>query len=115
MSVSRTNRFALTLTLSLSLLLAVLAGCNGGQEGPSEADVDRRQGPPTPAPDDYPLDVCVVSGQKLGSMGEPVVITHEGQEVRFCCAGCIDAFKADPQKYLRKIADARADRMSDGD
>lgn len=55
----------------------------------------------------YPLDTCVVSGQKLGQMGDPVVIQHEGQEVRFCCGGCVNAFKKDPAKYLAKIEAAR--------
>ncbi len=32
---------------------------------------------------DYPLKVCVVSGEKLGSMGNPHVIKHEGTEVQF--------------------------------
>jgi YHS domain-containing protein len=52
---------------------------------------------------DYPLDVCVVSGEKLGSMGEPFVITHEGTEVRFCCDGCVPKFEKDPAKYLAKL------------
>lgn len=48
----------------------------------------------------YPIDYCVVSGQKLGSMGTPVDYMHEGRLVRFCCGGCIAAFQADPEKYL---------------
>ncbi|MFT6862821.1 MAG: YHS domain-containing protein [Akkermansiaceae bacterium] len=52
---------------------------------------------------DYPLDTCVVSGEKLGSMGEPFVITHEGTEVRFCCDSCVPKFKKDPSKYLAKL------------
>lgn len=51
----------------------------------------------------YPLDTCVVSGEKLGSMGEPVVIQHEGTEVRFCCKSCIKKFKKDSAKYLAKL------------
>jgi Cu(I)/Ag(I) efflux system membrane fusion protein len=62
-------------------------------------------GAPDPAPlappaRDYPLDTCVVSGQTLGSMGKPVVIQHNGREVRLCCAGCVDVFRNDPAKYL---------------
>ena len=52
---------------------------------------------------DYPLDTCVVSGEKLGSMGEPFVITHEGTEVRFCCDSCVPKFEKDPAKYLAKL------------
>ncbi len=52
---------------------------------------------------DYPLDTCVVSDEKLGSMGEPFVITHEGTEVRFCCDACVPKFEKDPAKYLAKL------------
>ena len=51
----------------------------------------------------YPLDTCIVSGGKLGSMGEPVTRVYKGQEVKFCCAGCIPRFEQDPDKYMEKI------------
>ncbi len=55
------------------------------------------------APRPYPLDTCLVSGGKLGSMGQPVVYTYKGQEIRFCCAGCIPRFEQDPEKYMKKL------------
>ena len=48
----------------------------------------------------YPLDTCIVSENKLDSMGKPVRIVHEGQEIKFCCKPCIKKFKKDPAKYL---------------
>lgn len=62
--------------------------------------------------DTYPVKTCVVSGEDLGSMGDPVVVWHkvEGQadrEVRFCCKRCVGRFEADPEKYLA-ILDADA-------
>lgn len=56
----------------------------------------------------YPLDWCVVSGDKLGAMGKPVSITHQGQEIKFCCKNCVKGFKANPDQYLKKIADAKS-------
>lgn len=56
--------------------------------------------------DPWPLDTCVVSGGKLGTMGDPVIRLHEGREVRFCCAGCIGAFEEEPGKYLAKADEA---------
>lgn len=53
--------------------------------------------------DGYPLDTCVVSGEKLGSMGKPFVLTYEGQEVRLCCKSCQSHFQEDPSKYLAKL------------
>ena len=55
----------------------------------------------------YPLKTCVVTDEALGGdMGEPVVINYEGQEVKFCCGGCVKKFKKDPATYLKKIAEA---------
>ena len=62
----------------------------------------------------YPLDTCVVSGDKLkGEMGGPIDYIHKeaGQPdrlVRFCCKDCVKDFKKDPAKYLKKIDDALA-------
>ncbi len=58
--------------------------------------------------DSYPLDVCVVSGEDLGSMGDPIIHWHkvEGQpdrEVRFCCERCGGRFTSNPEKYLAKL------------
>ena len=44
--------------------------------------------------------VCPVSGQPLGGMGKPVPVTIGEQTVYVCCAGCIDAVKGNPAKYL---------------
>ena len=51
----------------------------------------------------YPLDTCIVSENKLDSMGKPVRIVHEGQEIKFCCKPCIKKFKKDPAKYLVRL------------
>lgn len=56
----------------------------------------------------YPLNTCVVSGQKLGEMGAPFVYEHEGREIKFCCKGCLKDFKKDPAKYLKMIDEAEA-------
>ena len=63
----------------------------------------------------YPLETCVVSGDKLvaGEMGPPVDYLYEeqGKEprlVRFCCKSCIKTFKKTPAKYLNLIDEAAA-------
>jgi YHS domain-containing protein len=55
----------------------------------------------------YPLTTCVVSGDKLGEMGDPVAYTYDGTEVQFCCPHCIDDFKKDPEKYLAQVRAAK--------
>ena len=54
-------------------------------------------------PKPYTLKTCVVSGEKLGEMGKPVVYVHEGREVKFCCKDCVDKFDGDPEKYVKKV------------
>ena len=56
---------------------------------------------------------CPVSGETLGSMGEPFVYVHkeEGKpdrEIRLCCRMCLPRFKKEPAPYLAKL-DAAAD------
>lgn len=51
----------------------------------------------------YPLDVCIVSGNKLGSMGRPITKVYDGQEVKFCCQPCTEDFAANPAKYMAKL------------
>ena len=53
--------------------------------------------------DNYPIDVCVVSGKPLGSMGLPHVIDYKGTTVKFCCDGCLPKFNSDPEKFLAKL------------
>jgi hypothetical protein len=65
----------------------------------------------------YPLDTCVVSGEKLeGDMGGPIDYIHKeagkpDRLVRFCCKSCVKDFKKDPAKYLKKIDDAAMAKM----
>jgi hypothetical protein len=49
----------------------------------------------------YPLGTCIVSGEKV----DPAVpaVVHNGQQVRFCCKGCVKKFSANPDKYLIKL------------
>jgi hypothetical protein len=56
----------------------------------------------------YPLDVCVVSDEKLGSMGKSpeYIYRVEGKPDRlvvFCCSGCEEDFLKSPANHLAKI------------
>ncbi|MEK7484589.1 MAG: hypothetical protein AABZ60_09705 [Planctomycetota bacterium] len=55
----------------------------------------------------YPLDYCVVTDEKLGAMGEVITKVYDGQEVKFCCKGCIGKFEKDQTTYLAKIKAAK--------
>lgn len=55
----------------------------------------------------YTLDTCIVSGDKLGEMGKPVVFEYKGQEIKLCCKDCRKDFDKDPAKYLKKLEEKK--------
>ncbi len=49
---------------------------------------------------------CGCSLVRLGiSNDQAVPHSYDGKQYRFCCQGCVDAFKTDPQKYLHETND----------
>lgn len=48
--------------------------------------------------------VCPVSGQPLGSMGEPIGVAVGDQTIYVCCQGCVAPVKAEPAKYLAMVS-----------
>lgn len=51
----------------------------------------------------YPLETCAVSGQKLGSMGEPLNEIVGTRLVKLCCKGCKKKLHAEPMGYIATI------------
>jgi YHS domain-containing protein len=74
------------------------------QPAKTDAEVIKEQLP------GYPLDTCVVTGEKLGEMGKPYNYVYKGRLVRFCCPHCKAEFNKDPAKYLAMIDKAAATR-----
>jgi YHS domain-containing protein len=81
------------------LSLAVLSGPFVALAGDQKAE---------PKLKPYTLKNCMVSGEKLGEMGDPYVYKYEGREIKFCCKNCVKDFKKDPAKYIKKIEEAEA-------
>jgi YHS domain-containing protein len=82
------------LTLLTATLLAAPLGGSAAEAKPAKAKP-------------YPLDTCVVSGEKLGGdMGEPYVFTHEGREIKLCCKSCKKDFDKTPAKFVAKVDEA---------
>jgi hypothetical protein len=61
---------------------------------------------------DYPLETCVVSGEKLGSMGDPIEVVVGNRLVKLCCAGCEKALEKDPAKHIGTVDKARSAKTS---
>ena len=99
--------------LSLSLLASLLSlsSCGQGKSTPQQhadhAAPTEAQGSPDTAlkagVKAYPLDTCIVSDEKLGEMGDPVIKIYGDQEIKFCCKSCIKKFEKDQAKYLKKL------------
>lgn len=47
----------------------------------------------------YPTKACPVSGEALGSMGDPIDRLYGTKLVRLCCKGCIKSYDKDPAKF----------------
>ncbi|MCB1205188.1 MAG: hypothetical protein KDN18_13085 [Verrucomicrobiae bacterium] len=75
------------LALTAGLLLLGLTSCQ--EDKAASAAVEQK--------------TCPVSGEPLGSMGDPLVVTHGGVSVKLCCDSCTDKFHADPEKYIAKV------------
>ena len=70
---------------------------DGKDQKPEKAAADKRVGDP------YPLTTCPITGEKLGSMGEPIVKLYDGREVRFCCKSCPPKFEKDLAASFAKL------------
>lgn len=44
--------------------------------------------------------ICPIMGNPINTS---IYVEHEGKKVYFCCAGCIEKFKAEPEKYISQL------------
>lgn len=54
-------------------------------------------------PKKYTLKTCIVTDNKLGSMGKTYRFVYKGQEVKLCCKPCLKKFNKNPSTYLAKL------------
>lgn len=85
--------------------LLVLAGQSHAQESQATKSDQKVAAPAQAAADLYPFDSCPITGKKLGAMGDPVVKSYDGREVRFCCPACPPKFEKDLPASLNKLND----------
>lgn len=96
---------------SLPILLALTMGfvaslpaasTNASKGAPAQATTEKKPAEKGPAKP-YTLDVCIVTDNDLGSMGDEQVMVYEGQTIKFCCKPCERKFLKNPAKYLEKL------------
>ncbi len=54
-------------------------------------------------------EVCPISGEKVGAMGSVVQYEYKGKIYNFCCDGCVETFKKDPEQYLKVVEETMED------
>ncbi len=125
-------KFLRLLSLSLAVGALSLSPIAWAHDGHNMADMDGKaaKGQLVPvtqkdaawvakAKADYPTDVCVVSGDKLGGdMGKPAdfIYREEGKPdrlVSFCCKDCVKDFGKNPAKYLKELDEAAAKKSGE--
>lgn len=96
------NAFSVLTIIGFALLLVVL---------PSVAEdisKDDDMGIETPKSVEVGNKICPVSGEKIGSGGmEAATYEYQDKIYNLCCAACIEEFKKDPEKYIKKTEEQK--------
>ena len=93
------TKHLMTVWFSISVVLIGLIALHGCQTAESKNEtasmVEPAAGISTPEQTDCPIMGMAVD--------KNVNTKYKGKKVYFCCAGCINTFKGDPEKYLSKL------------
>jgi hypothetical protein len=115
MKAKTIRRFALTLSLFFGLVTAPAVFAHNGVDHSNSAaltPVDSKTDAAwlAKATAAYPLDGCVISGDKFdgGAMGKPKDFIYKTADqpdrlVRLCCNDCVKDFNKEPAKYLKAL------------
>ena len=57
-------------------------------------------------PQDVGNKICPVTGEKIDEKTK-ATYEYKGEIYNFCCTMCIDEFKKDPEKYIKKVEEER--------
>src|SRR5258708_36229774 len=83
------------------LTISVLTGPFVALAGDQAADSKSKVKP-------YTLKTCIISGDKLGEMGDPYAFDYKGRQIKLCCKNCLKDFNKSPAKFVKKIEEAEA-------
>ena len=78
------------LAAAATVAVFALAGCSQKKQQGTEAGSRASKAQTT----------CPVMG---GAIDKTIYADHDGKRVYFCCAACVDTFKADPEKHIGKL------------
>jgi YHS domain-containing protein len=87
--------------LLVGVLIIGFAGCKGESDTDPNAAAKAGAGASATAPVTQTTQTtCPIMGKPID---KAVSTDYQGQKVYFCCAGCIDKFKAEPEKYTKDL------------
>lgn len=102
----------LILSLTALILVAGLVGCdsrdkpatspNQIQDTTAQPQTGQLPAAQTDADNLTAQTLCPVMG---GKINQDIFVDYNGKRIYFCCPGCQDTFKENPQEYLQKMAD----------
>jgi len=96
------------LVLGYINLVAVAAG----PEHNHHEQMDHEQRVENQDEGDQDLGICTVMGNPIES--KEYFYSYEGKIYYFCCPGCIDKFKKDPQQYISRIKEFKLEAYQFG-
>ena len=77
------------LIVALASVLVLGAGMAKAEEGTAQAPAELK-----------PQTTCPVMNAPFK---KNIYVDHDGKRVYLCCKGCVSAFKADPEKYMKQM------------
>jgi YHS domain-containing protein len=91
------KKVALIITLSIFLLKGYAIKA---QTVPQDSKANAIQA----QPQNVGNKICPVTGEKVGEGGMAgATYEYKGKIYNFCCSGCVEEFKKEPEKYIKKI------------
>lgn len=92
----RRTQFGIVFMLAILLLIGLVAltGCKKKSEPVAPAETGKAVSVT------IQQTTCPIMG---GAINKDIFIEYKGKKVYFCCAGCKEKFKKEPEKYLDKL------------
>lgn len=89
---------------------AMMCGDHSGSQQLAQAHSEHEHGTTAVVKEAGPLEqavnignkICPVSNEKINEKTK-ATYEYEGKIYNFCCTACVDEFKKEPQKYIKKV------------
>ncbi len=101
---ARLVKYLIGVLIPLLAIVVLLTGCQKDKPvvGTQTVATTAKEAAPAPAQAAQTPEqtTCPVMG---GPINKSIFIEYQGKKVYFCCNGCPDMFKANPEKYISKL------------